>query len=158
MKLDTIYFDYILNGKKPYETRVYDTKRKKIQLLDKVIFKDRDSERTFEALITELSYFKDFKEAILNTGLKKANKPFDLKKGLKNIAKSKGKNKITEETDKKDEEEKEEDPLKQSDVLINQIGKTMTNKAMDSILKSMTNLDDKKEVPKKEEEKEPYAR
>ena len=27
MKLDTIYFDYIKDGKKVYETRVYDKKR-----------------------------------------------------------------------------------------------------------------------------------
>ena len=60
-----------MNGKKPYETRVYDTKRQKVQLMDKVLFRDRCSDRTFEALITELSYFKDFKEAILETGLKK---------------------------------------------------------------------------------------
>ena len=32
MNLDTIYFDYILSGKKIYETRVYDEKRQKIKL------------------------------------------------------------------------------------------------------------------------------
>ena len=30
MRLDTIYFDYILSGKKIYETRVWDDKRKDI--------------------------------------------------------------------------------------------------------------------------------
>lgn len=71
MKLDTIYFDYILNKKKIYETRVNDPKRQKIHLLDTVTFKDRNSKRTFKTLITELSYFKDFKSAIIDSGLKK---------------------------------------------------------------------------------------
>ena len=71
MKLDTIYFDYILNKKKIYETRVNDPKRQKIHLLDTVTFKDRESKRTFKAVITELSYFVDFKSAIVNSGLKK---------------------------------------------------------------------------------------
>ena len=71
MKLDTIYFDYILNKKKIYETRVNDPKRQKIHLLDTVNFKDRGSKRTFKAVITELSYFQDFKSAIVNSGLKK---------------------------------------------------------------------------------------
>jgi len=71
MKLDTMYYDYIMSGKKIYETRVWDAKRKQIQLMDIALFKDRGSNRTFMAEITELSYFKGFKEAILDSGLKK---------------------------------------------------------------------------------------
>jgi len=71
MNLDTIYFDYILEGKKIYETRVYDEKRQKIKLKDVVLFKDGGSKRTFKALITELSYFTTFKEAIEASGIKK---------------------------------------------------------------------------------------
>ena len=71
MRLDTIYFDYILSGKKVYETRVWDAKRKQISLMDTVLFKDRGSSRTFTAQITEISWFKDFKSAILDSGLKK---------------------------------------------------------------------------------------
>ena len=71
MKLDTIYFDYIKDGKKIYETRVYDEKRKEIKLLDVVLFKDRGSNRTFKAKIIQLSYFKNFKDAIEDSGLKK---------------------------------------------------------------------------------------
>lgn len=71
MKLDTIYYDYILEGKKIYETRVYDDKRQKIKLKDVVLFKDVGSKRTFKATITELSYFKTFKEAIESSGVKK---------------------------------------------------------------------------------------
>jgi ASC-1-like (ASCH) protein len=72
MNLDTIYFDYIKNGKKLYETRVYDKKRREINLLEEVTFIDRsDNTRTFKAIITELSYFKNFKEAIEEVGIKK---------------------------------------------------------------------------------------
>lgn len=72
MKLDTIYFDYILHGRKLYETRIYDKKRKGIKLLDKVKFVDKSNKkRTFNALITELSYFDNFKNALTDVGIKK---------------------------------------------------------------------------------------
>lgn len=72
MKLDTIYFNYIKDGKKLYETRVYDKKRQQIKLLETVEFSDRnDKNRTFKAVITELSYHKNFKEAIEEVGVKK---------------------------------------------------------------------------------------
>lgn len=72
MKLDTIYFDYIKNGKKLYETRVYDKKRQEIKLLEEVTFIDRSNDsRSFKANITELSYFKNFKDAIKEVGIKK---------------------------------------------------------------------------------------
>ena len=71
MKLDTIYFNYVKDEVKLYETRVYDKKRQEIKLLDIVEFKDRDSKRTCKAKITELSYFKTFKGAIEGVGIKK---------------------------------------------------------------------------------------
>lgn len=72
MNLDTIYFDYIKSGKKLYETRVYDKKRREIKLLEEVTFIDRsDNSRSFRAIITELSYFKNFKDAIQEVGVKK---------------------------------------------------------------------------------------
>ena len=71
MKLDTIYFDYILNGVKLYETRVFDDKRQKIKLLDVVEFSDRGSNRTFEAKITELAWFSNFRDAISPVGIRK---------------------------------------------------------------------------------------
>ena len=72
MKLDTIYFDYIKNKKKLYETRIYDEKRRSINLLDIVKFTDiSNKERTFEAVITELSYFDNFHDAIQEVGVKK---------------------------------------------------------------------------------------
>ena len=72
MKLNKIYFDYIKEGKKLYETRVYDKKRKTIKLLEKVTFVCKeDPKQSFEGIITELSYFDNFKEAIEEVGLKK---------------------------------------------------------------------------------------
>ena len=72
MKLDTIYYDFIKKGVKIYETRVYDNKRRKIKLLDEVTFIDRgDKSRSFEAIITELSYFSNFREAIESVGIEK---------------------------------------------------------------------------------------
>ena len=71
MKLDKIYFDYIKSGKKIYETRVYDEKRQKIKLNTIVLFKDKQSTKTFKAQITELSWFKTFKDAIIDSGVKK---------------------------------------------------------------------------------------
>jgi ASC-1-like (ASCH) protein len=38
MKLDTIYFNFIKNGEKLYEIRVFDKKRREIKLLDRVKF------------------------------------------------------------------------------------------------------------------------
>ena len=61
MKLDTIYFDYILNKKKKYmKQELMKKKRQKIHLLDTVTFKDRESKRTFKAVITELKLFCRF--------------------------------------------------------------------------------------------------
>ena len=71
MRLDTIYFDLIKNGRKLYETRVYDPKRQKLRLMEIVTFKDRGSNRTFKALITELSHYTNFRDAIADVGLKK---------------------------------------------------------------------------------------
>ena len=72
MNLDTIYFDHIKSGKKIYEIRAYDKKRQEIKLLEEVTFIDRgDASRNFKAIITELSYFKNFKEAIQEVGIKK---------------------------------------------------------------------------------------
>ena len=71
MNLDTIYFNFIKDGKKIYETRIYDPKRQLIKLKEIVIFKDRNSNKKFKAMITELSWFKNFRDAIQDVGLKK---------------------------------------------------------------------------------------
>ena len=71
MRLDTPYFNYIYEGRKLYETRVYDSKRQSIKLLDKVTFLDRGSKKKFTAKIVELSWFPNFREAIEEVGIKK---------------------------------------------------------------------------------------
>lgn len=70
MHLDKIYYDYILNGKKIYEIRIYDEKRQQINLLDIIKFIDRSSENTFNGKIVELSYFSNFRDAIEEVGIK----------------------------------------------------------------------------------------
>ena len=71
MNLETIHFENIQNGSKQYETRVYDKKRQLIKLKEIVTFQERDSKRKFTAMITELSWFKNFKDAIKSVGIKK---------------------------------------------------------------------------------------
>ena len=71
MNLDTIYFNYIKNGIKLYETRVYDEKRQKLKLLDVIEFSDRGSGNTFETQITELSWHSNFRDAISEVGVRK---------------------------------------------------------------------------------------
>ena len=71
MHLDTIYYNYIKDGKKIYETRVYDEKRQKLKLLDIIEFKDRQSGDVFTATVVELAYFDNFREAIASVGVKK---------------------------------------------------------------------------------------
>ena len=71
MKLDPIYYNLIKDGKKIYETRVYDKKRQEIHLLEEIIFINKDTEETFKAGVTELSYFNNFRSAIEEVGVKK---------------------------------------------------------------------------------------
>ena len=71
MNLDKKYFDQILSGKKIYETRVFDEKRKKLKLLEKIEFVNRDDGKSFKAMIVELSWFPDFRAAIVEVGVKK---------------------------------------------------------------------------------------
>tara|TARA_B100000575_G_scaffold223070_1_gene183467 strand:- start:451 stop:807 length:357 start_codon:yes stop_codon:yes gene_type:complete len=72
MKLESIYYDYIKKGIKLYETRVYDIKRQNIKLLDEVTFINKENNnQKFKAIITELSYFENFKNAIEEVGIKK---------------------------------------------------------------------------------------
>ena len=50
LKLATEPFDAIISGNKTIESRLYDTKRQKIQIGDRIIFTNRDnSEQTVTA-------------------------------------------------------------------------------------------------------------
>lgn len=72
MKLEEIHFNNIINKKKLYETRIYDKKRREIKLLDEITFINKNNTtKTFKGLITELSYFENFKLAIEEVGIKK---------------------------------------------------------------------------------------
>jgi len=71
--LDDPHFDNIKNGKKIYETRVYDKKRKEIKLGDTIIFTHRDNHDTpsYKTIVVEIKLFNDFKSAIKDCGIKK---------------------------------------------------------------------------------------
>ena len=71
MTLDSIYYNLILNGSKIYETRIFDEKRQKIKLLDIIEFKEKDTSNSFKGQITELSYFENFRDAMVSAGLRK---------------------------------------------------------------------------------------
>ena len=71
MKLDSIYFDLIKSGKKIYETRVFDSKRQKLKLLDVIEFTNRETQKKMQAKIVELAWFPNFRDAITSAGLKK---------------------------------------------------------------------------------------
>ena len=71
--LDDPHFDNIKNGKKIYETRVYDKKRKEIKLGDTIIFKHKDNQDipSYKTIVVEIKLFNDFKSAIQDCGIKK---------------------------------------------------------------------------------------
>lgn len=71
MNLDSIYYNFILDGSKIYETRIFDEKRQKIKLLDIIEFKERNSTNSFKGQIIELSYFDTFRDALVSAGLRK---------------------------------------------------------------------------------------
>ena len=64
MKLREKYYDYILNGTKRIEIRLYDEKRQKIQLGDKIRFyKDQSTkEEYFDTTVIGLLRYKTFKD------------------------------------------------------------------------------------------------
>lgn len=63
MKLQPKYFDFIKYGTKRIELRLYDEKRRNIELGDKIIFKkEPKSEEVVEATVVGLLRYKSFKE------------------------------------------------------------------------------------------------
>ena len=67
------HFWHIKVGKKIYETRVHDEKRKKIKLGDTIIFKHNDHHETpsYKTIVVEIKLFDDFKTAIKDCGIRK---------------------------------------------------------------------------------------
>lgn len=74
IKLQPQYYNYILNGTKRIEIRLYDEKRQQIKIGDTIIFlKEPDLNESFKAKVTDLlrynsfeDMFKDFDTSILS--------------------------------------------------------------------------------------------
>lgn len=74
IKLQPQYYNYILNGTKRIEIRLYDEKRQQIKIGDTIIFlKEPDLNESFKAKVTGLlrynsfeDTFKDFDTSILS--------------------------------------------------------------------------------------------
>ena len=63
LKLATEPFDAIISGNKTIESRLYDVKRQKIQLGDRIIFTNRDnSEQTVTAEVVGLLRYATFRD------------------------------------------------------------------------------------------------
>lgn len=67
MELDQPYFDQIVGGQKIYELRGFDEKRKKLQILDVICFKNGDDEH--KVFITELTFYNTFHDALMDKGV-----------------------------------------------------------------------------------------
>ena len=66
IKLQPEYYNYILNGTKRIEIRLFDEKRKLINIGDKIIIlKEPDLVESFEVKVVELLRYKDF-ESLFN--------------------------------------------------------------------------------------------
>ena len=65
MKLQSQYYNYILNGTKRIEIRLYDQKRQKIQLGDKIRFyKEPRKEEYFDTKVIGLLRYNTFEELL----------------------------------------------------------------------------------------------
>ena len=63
LKLATEPFNTIISGNKTIESRLYDTKRQKIQIGDRIIFTNRDnSEQTVTAEVVGLLRYATFRD------------------------------------------------------------------------------------------------
>ena len=72
-KLQSPYYEYIRDGVKIYELRVYDDKRKKIKVGDEWVFKHNDDNELPEirTKITDIKIYISFEKAIEDTGYEK---------------------------------------------------------------------------------------
>lgn len=64
MRLHKEPFNYIKNGTKRYELRVYDEKRKKIKLGDIITFESRETGEKINAKVIGILRYNTFKELI----------------------------------------------------------------------------------------------
>ena len=69
--LDDIYFNKIKNGEKTIELRLYDDKRKNINIDDVIKFEDRKNGEIIKCKVIKLHLFKNFKELFRNKDINK---------------------------------------------------------------------------------------
>ena len=69
MNLQDEHFNNIKSGKKIYECRIYDEKRKNLALLDCIVFNCKNKHH--KVFITELSYFDSFENALTSKSLER---------------------------------------------------------------------------------------
>jgi ASC-1-like (ASCH) protein len=71
-KLQSPYFEYVRDGIKIYETRVYDDKRKQINLNDYWVFSHNlDNSQKIKTKIIGIKIYSTFGEAIVDSGVEK---------------------------------------------------------------------------------------
>ena len=66
MKLQPVPFKWIKSGKKIFELRLYDEKRRTIAIGDNIEFTDMESGEKVEVKVLGLHIFKNFEELYLN--------------------------------------------------------------------------------------------
>ena len=72
MKLKDPYFRNVLEGKKIYELRLYDEKRKAMNIGDVITIKHNDNTySSYNVVITGIKVFTSFKKALKNSGFDK---------------------------------------------------------------------------------------
>ena len=64
MNLNSVYFDYIKNGTKRIELRLYDEKRSKIKLNDLICFTNNETKEELKVKVIGLLRYNNFKSII----------------------------------------------------------------------------------------------
>ena len=64
MTLDSPFFEQVAQNKKLYEIRIFDEKRRKLLLGDKIIFKNKATNEIIEKTIEKLLLFDTFRETL----------------------------------------------------------------------------------------------
>ena len=79
------YYEYVKNGTKIYELRVYDDKRKLIKINDLWEFSSNNNKNeSFITKVVAIKTYKSFREAIQDTGLEQLLPQItDLEEGIK---------------------------------------------------------------------------
>lgn len=72
-KLAEPHYTNVKSGAKPYETRVFDVKRRKVQLGDIIEFAHNNDPKkpAIRVRVVELALFKNFRDAITSIGVRK---------------------------------------------------------------------------------------